>query len=596
MRVPHGPNRSFASHAFPTSIGNASIVANYKLIRLSNGNIMKTLSTIALIGLIFLAVAKAIEVESENRGGQTKVDRLEDEAAEVGENKFGISLSRLRKLLDFSSYKARFHKLYRSPLEESVRLKQFLANCHHVFTSAVNYRFGRSSYYLAVNSMSDWLLSELEALKNKRLASKRRKQHEQAGELEPKLAESGRFERHANVPDADAEPAQQAFVKLQRKKRDLTGEPAGIVVSDFRIEQAFDRSDDEMDRPSCVSDAASSAPNSSDRYDRPNEPDSQEASSEVTHQQEWRYKPVVWRVAKGKVARSYDHLPNRGMRNVLGRMKDTLRAVILSEQAETEDEQPDVVWVDHRQNGCFKNRVKHQRNCGSCYAASAIAYMEWVHCNETGELRQFAVGFIVHCGPSRSDDIDGCGGGTSTAAGYFIGKYGLELASMYPHLEKLDHQCPYKADTPVEHTGYLKANIEEVVEIEVEHMEEFLERTPLIVDVCTTFFAFEFYGGGIYAGNNCKQESNHMMVLVGHGRQNGEEYWLLRNSYGESWGESGYMKVNKNSAFIEGAYMYNENGAKFNIRRNPNVKERAEPIDECKKSGKLTKLFRWNNY
>jgi hypothetical protein len=541
---------------------------------------MRTLLAIALIGLVFLAMTKAIEVESENGSDQTKI---EDEAAEVGENKLGISLSRLRKLFDFASYKARFHKSYRTPLEESVRLKQFLANCHHVFASAVSFMNGWSSYYLAVNKMSDWLQSELEALKNKHLDSFQSIEAQDA-KLETRLveperlwAESVRFERRTNVPDPDAELAPQPSSKPRRKKRDLTGETAGIVVPDFKIGQAFDRPDDEMDRSSYGLDDASSASGSSGQLDRPNEPDSQKASSEVTHQQQWRYKPLVFRVAEGKVERSYDHLPNRGMQNVLDKMKGTLRAVRLSKRGDAKDKQPDVVWVDHRQNGCFKNRVKQQGFCGSCYAESSIAYMEWVHCNETGELREFSARYIVDCGPRRYTDIDGCDGGKTVVAGYFVAKYGLELAALYPHLEKLDKKCPYRANTSIEHMGYLKANIEEAVVVERGHMEEFLERTPLIVDYYMDFF-FSFYGGGIYDGKNCKPRANHVMVLVGHGRQNGEEYWLLRNSFGKIWGESGYMKLNKNSVCIKRAYMYNGNGAKFNIRRNPIVEERAEPV------------------
>jgi hypothetical protein len=105
------------------------------------------------------------------------------------------------------------------------------------------------------------------------------------------------------------------------------GETGGIVVSDFRIEQAFDRSDDEMDRQSCGLKDDSSASSSPARNDRPNESDCQEASSEITQHLQWSYKAIVLRAAEGKVARSYDHLPNRGRQKVLDRMKDTLRAV-----------------------------------------------------------------------------------------------------------------------------------------------------------------------------------------------------------------------------------------------------------------------------
>jgi hypothetical protein len=54
-------------------------------------------------------------------------------------------------------------------------------------------------------------------------------------------------------------------------------------------------------------------------------------------------------------------------------------------------------------------------------------------------------------------------------------------------------------------------------------MEEFLEETPLIVSYHSDN-NFPFYGGGIYDGKYCKRKFNHVMVLVGHGRQNDEEY------------------------------------------------------------------------
>jgi hypothetical protein len=553
---------------------------------------MKFFLIIASIGLVFLANTKTIEMNSENGSDRPQV---EDEAAEVGENKFGISLSRLRKLFDFASYKARFHKSYRSPLEESVRLKHFLANCHHVFASAVSFMFGRSSYYLAINMMSDWLPSELEALKNKHLASfrsieaKNARQHE----LEPSLAEPGRFERHTNVHGPDAELAPLPPAKLRRKKRDTTAQTGSTTELDSIIKQAFDRSDDDTEHLSRDQDNASSAPSVLALLDQrwfypqgqpaeSNErmPASASTQHDVDQQQPRRnynrdpgYKHVATFTATSAVERTYDHLPNKGRQKVLDRVKQMLTDALFSKRADTEDKQPDEVWVDHRQNGCFKNRVKQQGDCGSCYAASAIAYMEWVHCNETGELLEFSTQFIVDCGPRRYEYLIGCIGGRPFSTGSFIANYGLELAAVYPHLKKLDHRCPYRADTPAEHMGYLKANIEDIVEVEVKYMEEILKWSPLIVNHYTDFF-FLFYGGGIYGGKYCEPMPNHSLLVVGHGRQNGEEYWLLRNSFGESWGESGYMKLNKNSVCIERAYVYNWNGAKFNIRRNPNVDER----------------------
>lgn len=54
--------------------------------------------------------------------------------------------------------------------------------------------------------------------------------------------------------------------------------------------------------------------------------------------------------------------------------------------------------------------------------------------------------------------------------------------------------------------------------------------------------AFDNYGGGIFNGN-CGKNYDHDVAIVGWGVSGSREYWILRNSYGSNWGESGYMKV-----------------------------------------------------
>ena len=59
---------------------------------------------------------------------------------------------------------------------------------------------------------------------------------------------------------------------------------------------------------------------------------------------------------------------------------------------------------------------------------------------------------------------------------------------------------------------------------------------------------FSSYKSGIWdgmstTGTQCTTTINHAMVLVGYGRENGVNYWLIRNSWGTWWGEKGYIRV-----------------------------------------------------
>ena len=60
---------------------------------------------------------------------------------------------------------------------------------------------------------------------------------------------------------------------------------------------------------------------------------------------------------------------------------------------------------------------------------------------------------------------------------------------------------------------------------------------PIAVGVDASLRTFEFYSGGIYNDYKCDpNDLTHAMLLVGYGTENGQDYWLLKNSWGTSWG------------------------------------------------------------
>lgn len=218
------------------------------------------------------------------------------------------------------------------------------------------------------------------------------------------------------------------------------------------------------------------------------------------------------------------------------------------EQNETRDiTLPDQIFIDHNNSGCL-DLPKDQGNCGSCYIFASIALFEWLHCKQTGERVRFSEQYMIDCG-SRTG-LKGCRGGYKLNALKFVHYFGLELASNYPYRANTD-QCPYgfASDNPLtkdSRMGFIRPKLSSVKVIEHTNLEQALKDGPVIVDIMVRP-DFVFFGGGVDEGKGCRDEnrSAHTMLLVGHGREDGLEYWLLRNSFGPNWARTGHYKLDK---------------------------------------------------
>ena len=181
------------------------------------------------------------------------------------------------------------------------------------------------------------------------------------------------------------------------------------------------------------------------------------------------------------------------------------------------------------------NPVKNQASCGSCWAFSAVSGIESSIAIKTGQLHDLSEQQLVDCSGSYGNH--GCNGGLmSSAYEYVKAAGGVCATSDYAYTAR-DESCKDSSCKKIATvTGYkFIANGDQA------HLEA-LQDQPIPVAIAASSSAFQFYNSGILT--QCSDRSvNHAVNLVGYGVEGGVQYYILRNSWGTSWGDAGYMKI-----------------------------------------------------
>lgn len=199
--------------------------------------------------------------------------------------------------------------------------------------------------------------------------------------------------------------------------------------------------------------------------------------------------------------------------------------------------------VDWRDRGLVVG-IKDQGQCGSCWAFSAIASLEGQHAKRSGELLSFSEQELVDC--AWEEGNEGCNGGfPSWAFDYLRRSGGVELEQDYPY-EAQDDRCRLdKKKIVQEITGFVQveSGSEEALQQAV------TEVGPLSIGIDAGSFSFQFYQSGVYDERGCGSEQrdlNHGVTVIGYGVEEGHDYWLVKNSWGEDWGDEGYIRMSRN--------------------------------------------------
>ncbi|XP_010534431.1 PREDICTED: probable cysteine protease RD19D [Tarenaya hassleriana] len=204
---------------------------------------------------------------------------------------------------------------------------------------------------------------------------------------------------------------------------------------------------------------------------------------------------------------------------------------------------------DWREKGAVTD-VKMQGACGSCWAFSTTGAIEGANFVSTGKLLNLSEQQLVDCDHAcdtkdKKACDDGCGGGLMTNAyKYVMEAGGLEEESSYPYTGKRG-RCRFDAGK----VAVRLANFTTIPLDENQIAANLVRHGPLAVGLNAVYM--QTYIGGVSCPLICsKRRLNHGVLLVGYGskgfsilRLGNRPYWIIKNSWGKTWGENGYYKL-----------------------------------------------------
>lgn len=113
------------------------------------------------------------------------------------------------------------------------------------------------------------------------------------------------------------------------------------------------------------------------------------------------------------------------------------------------------------------------------------------------------------------------------------------LESDYAYTAK-DGTCAYDSTplTTIEVTNWSSVKTDDVAQTKAA-----VAQRPISIAIEADKLVFQQYSSGIFDNTKCGTTMDHAVMLVGYGSENGQDYFILRNSWGTTWGEKGYMRI-----------------------------------------------------
>jgi C1A family cysteine protease len=239
-----------------------------------------------------------------------------------------------------------------------------------------------------------------------------------------------------------------------------------------------------------------------------------------------------------------------GLRPLAKAQLDQVPTIVHNETAKAEAKAKAIDWVTEGAT----TQVKNQGQCGSCWSFSATEQLESQVFLSYGTLPFLSEQILVSC-----DTVDaGCNGGNPINAWGQLGGWNGDIKnSNYPYVSgttQADGTCKFSSGTPpstdiVKNTVPISYSLIASSASQESNMVAQIQKSPMSICVDAASLWQTYTGGIITASDGCGTSIDHAVQVVGYtpATQSTEAFWTVRNSWGTTWGENGYIRVQAGS-------------------------------------------------
>merc|ERR1712153_202478 len=217
-------------------------------------------------------------------------------------------------------------------------------------------------------------------------------------------------------------------------------------------------------------------------------------------------------------------------------------------KAEHLDESSTPSSIDWTSKGAV-TAVKNQGSCGSCWAFSTTGAIEGRNYIANGNLVSLSEQELVSCASSYGNQ--GCNGGLMDDGFKFVEASGLETESSYSYDGATATCSTSKGGT---HNGIapgVVTGFKDVTSNSESQLAAAVAQGPVSVAIEADQSGFQFYKSGVFSGT-CGTALDHGVLAVGYGTDSGTAYWKVKNSWGSTWGQDGYIMMAKDISSSSG--------------------------------------------